>query len=245
MIGRRLVMRQLALAALAALAAPTDVKRHSESQTTAAAADDALALLQAGYLELKKHLLVWNVACARSRAPLARARCGGDADGTPPFRANSSTSVQLWGERHSGTDAFTHLLRTNFMVESVYPYFYKHMYDGANISSSAAVEAGFRHFLDAPLLARPRVPVAVITREPFQWLLSMHREPHGLEWMRKLSLDEAIPARISAEPRLYLEWMRTLSLDEAIPTWLRHSASRERRPPRVRVPCRRVTVLSG
>ena len=72
------------------------------------------------------------------------------------------------------------------------------MHDGSR-SAGEPSEADFNHILEAPLLAKPRVPVVIITREPFQWLLSMHREPHGLQWF----VLSVVAAPAHAAPILY------------------------------------------
>lgn len=118
----------------------------------------------------------WAVACGPAAAEHL-ARCVSSP-------AAAAERVQLWGERHSGTNAMERLIRTNFRVHngSMSPHGFKHMFS-TNRSDDLA-----RWRRELARSVKRRTPTVVMTREPYRWLLSMHERPHHQPWLRHLPL---------------------------------------------------------
>lgn len=117
----------------------------------------------------------WADACGSAAATERLAACN---------TSGATQRVQLWGERHSGTNALERLIRRNFRVDgSMSGYGFKHMLFMTNRSEDMAF---WRKQL---ALSARRRPTVVATREPIRWLLSMHERPHHLPWLRGLPLD--------------------------------------------------------
>ncbi|KAG8469130.1 hypothetical protein KFE25_007648 [Diacronema lutheri] len=124
--------------------------------------------------------VAWAEACGASDVMLAHlARCAA--------APASAERLQLWGERHSGTNAAERLIRTNFRVKgTLAPHGFKHMWMTNRTEHVRAWQAQL-----ARSVAR-RTPTVVMTREPYRWILSMHARPHHQPWLRRLPLSEFV-----------------------------------------------------
>ena len=133
-----------------------------------------------------QHTSAWQTACGLSDNDLSAA-CLSPRKG-----------VQLWGERHSGTNEAQSLLSLNFQLERAEPFQYgfKHMFsksDGTSFSNADDFVSHWRHRLLQP--PRDGMATLIMVREPFQWLISMHRVPYHMDHLKRTTLDEFVRAR--------------------------------------------------
>mmetsp|Transcript_1969 Transcript_1969/g.5941 ORF Transcript_1969/g.5941 Transcript_1969/m.5941 type:complete len:404 (+) Transcript_1969:182-1393(+) len=121
----------------------------------------------------------WATACGAAARASMRASC----EGLDP---SNHPRVQLYGERHSGTNYVAQLLVANFRVQpELHPKntgfpFHKHIMRLAPGNEARFVQD----------VAGRGFPSLVVTRNAFDWILGMHRLSHHARWMERLSLEE-------------------------------------------------------
>lgn len=127
---------------------------------------------------LEAHWLVWHRACALETRFFSRCT------------NMTGKRLHMLGERHSGTNAFVELIEENFGMNKRphYDIMHKHMWMTNSTADQAWMLEQLRKTVHDPL------PVAIMVREPLQWLLSMSRQPHHSEWLRGLGVDAFVRA---------------------------------------------------
>jgi len=160
--------------------------RTANDRKMAAKLRSQVSVVNAIAVATQAHALSWSTACGLSESSL-RLNCAtqhGNAAGN---------LVQLWGERHSGTDAAEYLLKTNFDPNGTpFRFGFKHMFMDNN--SDAARKQWAQSLASA---SQKGVPSLVLTREPLQWLLSMVKIPYHAYHFEDWSTQPQ--ARVAAE----------------------------------------------
>lgn len=92
--------------------------------------------------------------------------------------------IQIFGQRCSGTTYLEHLLNSNFENIKIGNYY------------------GFKHLWNSnilrPILPNKKVKIVIIVRDPYEWLRSVHIEPHHCPQLLGLSFDEFVKAEWKA-----------------------------------------------